>query len=416
MARRITQKDIENAENMPDIVDADWQEPDEDEEYLERQAKDAEKQILDGLEIDTHNHEYYAYVYKKVNGRKEYCEQVGIELFPLQERLRTKWRGGTFEVIVFKDGKIWKNKTYRIASQPSEDVQRISPATVQDGNMSQIAEMLRQQSELIASLRNEAPRVDPMEEMTRTLQMMQMMKNVFGDNSSNVDPTAMMLKGIELVEKVRGDGESGEENMYSFLKSVFTSPLTQNILQAPRPHPMARPLPMARFTAQDAPPKPDAPDGEGAPPVPAIVAMLPRAAQEQARDQVLYWLDRAKADKDPILYAELAVDTYEEDYIKAVLLHPDVKKVIAYFAPETRYREELAAWFGELLDNIAILTNEPNAPTTNATATDNIENHALATRKSPGNATNVEHSKRSGWREGDVETDETADAAREEKL
>jgi len=210
MSRRISPS--ENAETLPDIVDADWSEPDEQEEGLRRQADDAEKQILDGLEIDTHNHEYYAYVYKKVNGRKEYCEQVGIEVFPLQERLRTKWRGGVFEVIVFKDGKIWKNKTYRIASQPVEDAVLTRPTQRNDGQMSEIAQMLRQQSELIASLQNSS-RADPMEEMTRTLTMMKMMKDVFGGNQD--DPTKAILKGVELVERLRGDGDNDGERTFT---------------------------------------------------------------------------------------------------------------------------------------------------------------------------------------------------------
>lgn len=411
MARKITSQTSEDAEIMPDIVDADWSEPDAEQEELRRQADDAERVILDGLEIDTHNHEYYAYVYKKVNGRKEYCEQVGIEAFPLQERLRQKWRGGVFEIMVFKDGKIWKNKTYRIASQPHDEPFKSSPLAAKDGTMSEIAQMLRQQTELIASLRQEgsgSPR-NSMEEMSNMLQMMQLMRNVFIDNKSAVDPTDMLFKGIELVEKVRGEQDGGEENMYSFLKSMFSSPLVQNMAQQ-NSGPQRQAVPGSRpLTFAQAAPAP-APEAETPPPV---LAFMPPPMRDQIAGQIAYWLDRAKNNKDPVLYAELAVDTYEEQFVRNVLMHAETPNVIAYYAPETRHNEELRLWFNELLTAIAtLLTDEPNEQTTSV---ENSELSGDAPFKNSSTAKTVINPERKSGSEGNAAPDAGIDAGRQEK-
>lgn len=404
MATRTTQSDVEQNALPAEIVDADWSEPNPDDIELEKQAEEAERVVLDGLEIDTHNHEYYAYVYKKVNGRKEYCEQIGIENFPLQERLRTRWNGGVFEVIVFKDGKIWKNKTYRVHTQPNNNDVKVSPTT-KESELGAIAEMLRQQSELIANMQQGPARSDPMDDMNRMLTMMKMVKELTPD-VKQADPTAMLLKGVELMEKLRGDESGGERNLYSLLESFIKSPMAEGLAQqaqTPQPNPMARPL--AQQTPEPALQQPQTP-------MPEALKMLPPQMQAQLRDMILYWLDRAKQNKDPALYAELAVDTYPKDFCSQVIMNPDKYNVIYYFAPEVQSNAELIAWYDEFFTAVHMLLTDAANETTNAEVDTGIVN---APQQEPApTAENLDHSEWKSGGESDFGHHAEAGAGREE--
>lgn len=370
MARRTTQKDLEEAVELPAITDADWSEPDPDEERLEREARAEEKSILDGLEIDTKNHEYRFRIYEVVSGQQTYVEEVGVDVFPIQEYLRKQHGGGHFRVIVFRDNKIWKNKTYRV--KKIENFQMLQHMQREKGPWSEVSEMLRQQSELIASLRN-TPHQNPTEQMQQTLMMMKTFKEVMGVQQQS-DPTAMMLKGVELVEKLRGDDESSEKNIYSLLETMFKSPALTRLAQAPRaPQPIA--------TQPNHPtPRPEPEPSEMVAAMPPVLTMLPEQFREQIKGQVLYWLNMAKNDRDPSLYAEVAFDTYDLVTIENVLLHPEVKQVIGFYAPEVTKNQTLAAWFDELLNALnSLLTDEKKAA-------QNTVNHADEPAPAPGPA------------------------------
>lgn len=386
MARRTTQKDIDDAVELPAITEAEWSEPDPDEQRLEREAREEEKSILDGLEIDTQNHEYRFRIYEVVNGQQTYVEEVGVDVFPIQEYLRKKHGGGHFRVIVFRDNKIWKNKTYRV--KKIENFQTPQQMQQDKGPWSEVSEMLRQQSELIASLRNTA-HANPMEQMQQTLMMMKTFKEVMGSENT-VDPTAMMLKGVELVEKLRGDEDGGEKNIYSLLETMFKSPALAQL--APRaPQPIA-------VQPKQATPRPDPAPSETVAAMPQILAMLPEQFREQIKGQAMYWLNMAKNDRDPSLYAEVAFDTYDLTTIENVLLHPEVKQVIGFYAPEVTQNQALAAWFDELLGALnSLLTEEKNAA-------QNPVNHADEPDPAPGTAAgNADNPKRSGGSARDAE-------------
>jgi hypothetical protein len=402
MARRTTRKDLDDAVELPAITDAEWSEPDPDEERLEREAREEEKSILDGLEIDTKNHEYRFRIYEVVNGQQTYVEEVGVDVFPIQEYLRKKHGGGHFRVIVFRDNKIWKNKTYRVKKVEAFQMPQHMPQ--EKGPWSEVSEMLRQQSELIASLRNNSQQ-NPMEQMQQTLMMMKTFKEVMGDQQQT-DPTAMMLKGVELVEKLRGDDEGGEKNIYSLLETMFKSPALTQLAQAPRaPQPIA-----AQPQAKPSTPRPEPEPSETVAAMPPVLTMLPEQFREQIKGQVLYWLNMAKNDRDPSLYAEVAFDTYDLTTIENVLLHPEVKQVIGFYAPEVTQNQTLAAWFDELLTALnSLLTDEKNAA-------QNAVNHVDEPDPAPGTAAgNADDPERSGGGSRNAENHAGPRPAGEEK-
>ena len=102
-----TRKDDETLQ----IVDARFRETPQEQIDLENDADEAERAFLDEFQINDSVHEYYARLYRIVNGQKSFVEQVGPDKFPIEERLQKLHKGGHFIAMLFKDGKIWKNKT-----------------------------------------------------------------------------------------------------------------------------------------------------------------------------------------------------------------------------------------------------------------------------------------------------------------
>jgi hypothetical protein len=170
------------------------------------------------------------------------------------------------------------------------------------------------------------------------------------------DPMDYLIKGIELANELRGDGGTGSTVMDVLRDGVkalgpHLGTLAANaqangappgmLPTAPGPGaPIPRHLPTMPSGAMPPPPGPvpGVTPQEGPP-------MFAGIQNAMFRKYVAMLVDKAAADADPALYAELILDNAPFELIEGFLQRPELAAELARFDPRVL---QFRAWFGEL--------------------------------------------------------------------
>lgn len=351
-----------------DVIDAPLLTEDDTEDLdLKENAKKEERAFLDEFELNDDVHEYYARIYRVVDGRQVYIEQVGPEAFPILDRLRKVHKGGKFRAMIFKDKRIFKNKTYDI--EPLKDE---IPAP-QNSQIADLAALLAKNNEQMAAIIQGQPPNTPQQsstdQFTAIITALATAKELFTPPEPKKDNTIeMLLKGIEIAKE--SANPNSERNLYDVIGDVIKSPIGERIgdaLQAQQKTQLQIPS-----VYNQAPPQNNAPQmppqQKVNPPtnnLPPILQNLSEEQIEQLRQQILYLEGRALHNSEPELYADLLLDQFPHEYLTYLVTGDNAMQILSYFAPTAPIH-----WFQQLFTSVAEgLTDSPQTGDNNTMST-----------------------------------------------
>lgn len=311
----------------------------------------------------------------------------GVTLF---KTLKEEYGGGKFRIQLRADGRIVKTQTLQIEPPPkSKQIQPGSlgndlPALIRElksdsggGDIRLMMEMMQQQNtqfqtmmvEMVKAMganNNQQPAFDPVAMQTSMLQGIETMQKL----ATPVDPTSLILKGIELVSAVKGDtGDGGNANMFSLMQSAikeFGGTLSDAVKVMP-PQPGQAPdnptPPIARLR------EPVAGD-EPASSQPGALAQPETVSRNTVPDQLKQFepyvnklVALAVASKDPDLYGEVIIDELGDEYALSWIGEKQGRETLMEIFTQTQpYREWFESVGKVIKDILGFVEPSPDVP------------------------------------------------------
>ncbi len=350
-----TRKDDETLQ----IVDARFRETPQEQIDLENDADDAERAFLDEFQINDSVNDYYARLYRVVNGQKSFVEQVGPDKFPIEDRLQKIHKGGHFIAMLFKNGKIWKNKTYRVEA-PSDAPRLEAPSQIAD-----IARLIAQQNEQIANIMQRGtpaatPPVDPIAQMGAMMTVMLQMKELMPAPA----PATGVKEFIELLsvaKELAGDGGSGKGVM-DVLAELVKSPIAGEIADQFRAQRQSAPVEGGTIRATPIPPA----QIVRQPPPTQLLANLDQPTLAMLKSRVDFWIGKAQKNSYPELYAEVLIDDFPPEMVAGLISHPELWPSIMALNPLAGQHQQWFAEFFEAVNRLLTGEGEPEQETDDA--------------------------------------------------
>lgn len=385
-AKLLTQDDFEDAQFVQTQIAED----------ISLQQEDIDNQInsiFSEVGIDKNDVHFHFQVWqlKENEADASYCFTGTVDDLPIMDRLRDEFDGGKFRIQIYRNKKRFRRITVKI--RPSKNV-NVSRAIKND-----MAEMLRvmgqQQQENFAMLKDtvlqmvgkpSTPQPSQMEMMTGMMMLMKSMKDFVSPPSAApaFDPEKMFdmfLRGIEMGRETGGSSETG---LMDIAKELIKSPLLGELAKAghmqappslprvPRIDPQAMasmgsersvmPNPVQIRPVGPAPPLTPSDSERPLSPKPAqSLASAPLPEEPAMSNDVLkYYLDiliqKAGQDSDPVLYAELILDSVPLEIIENIIMRDDLIDYASSFDSRIKAHEN---WFLELRDHIRGALTDP---------------------------------------------------------
>ena len=269
-------------------------------------------------------------------GETEHCFSCLPSELPVIERIKTEYGHGSYQIWIYRNGKIFRRRPVNIAEQ-------LKPKVASGGNdinkmLSTLLDSQQAQSEryeklLFASLGNNhppPPPADPIAMMTGMMSaMVQMQQLTAGIEPKN--PLGEMLENLAVLKEITdGNSGGGETNLLDLAKSFGPGLLeVTNKLADKANAPQTNPRTVAS-------------PGEDQENEMSIEEM-------KFRSQLALLVGKAAANSDPGLYAELILDSVPEEHIKGFLNQSDP---IAYLASINPGVKEYDLWFTELINEL----------------------------------------------------------------
>lgn len=393
-----TRKDDETLQ----IVDARFRETPQEQIDLENDADDAERAFLDEFQINDSVHEYYARLYRIVNGQKSFVEQVGPDKFPIEERLQKLHKGGHFIAMLFKDGKIWKNKTYRV-EPPSEAPRNEAPSQIAD-----IARLVAQQNEQIANIMQRgtpaAAPSDPIAQMSAIMAVMLQMKELMPQPKETGIKDFIEL--LTVAKELAGDSGGGRgvmDVLAEFVKSPIAGEIAEQI-KVQRNAPVdggtvrATPIPQAQIAPRPAQ-------------LTQLLANLDHQTIALLKSRVDFWITKAAKGSDPELYAELLLDDFPAEMVAGLIYHAELWPSILALNPQAaQYR----AWFAAMIEAVNHMLTGGDDLEQEADAADESPNVSSGEATAAPTSPNVDP-RRGGGRSSDAGNNAPVSPRRKEK-
>lgn len=385
-----------NQTQIPQFTDAEFEE-----NTLATEEARTEADILREFQADGSTAEWRVKI-KKVNEKtkkQDDCFECSPdEIRGVAERLEDEYGSGEYRLYVMRDSKIKHNLRLGIARRRVRETPRDPNASI----VPDIASMIERQTELIARISQGAPTTaaapDQTTMMASMMGVMIQMKEFMtpaggGEKGGKFEDFMGLWDFAKEIASERG-GESTTAHVFSdFLKSPIASELAESIrenrrigveqhrraaLMGPRP---AAPAPPGEASGAR-PPSPGAPAPErqaAAAPVvngdareradliaprsiayaddalPPALSDLDPSMRAMMKGLVDHWVTRAEAGSDPGLYAEVALDNYPVEIIRAALLRDDIKAIAVALngAAETNW-----PWFADLIAELRHLLTQ----------------------------------------------------------
>lgn len=385
-AKLLTQDDFEDAQFVQTQTAED----------ISLQQEDIDNQInsiFSEVGIDKNDVQFHFQVWQLKDNEADatYCFTGTVDDLPIMDRLRDEFDGGKFRIQIYRNKKRFRRITVKIKAPKHVNVSKIIK--------NDMAEMLRvmgtQQQENFAMLKDtvlqmvgkpSTPQPSQMEMMTGMMMLMKSMKDFVSPPSVApvFDPEKMFdmfLRGIEMGRETGGSSETG---LMDIAKELIKSPLLGEIAkaghtQAPSPLPRAArigPQPMPSM-GSERPVTLNPVQTRHVGPVPPLTpsdteqSLSPKPAQPLApaplpeepamsNDVLKYYLDiliqKAGQDSDPVLYAELILDSVPLEIIENIIMRDDLIDYASSFDSRIKAHEN---WFLELRDHIRGALTDP---------------------------------------------------------
>ena len=333
-----------------------------------------EKEIMTEFDSDGSEVEWRVKV-KKVNQRtkkQETCFFMSPDELPeLFDRLKREFGPGHYRAFVLRNNQVYRNLGYDIAAP-------IPAAIGAPSQITDISNMISHQNEQIASMMSgNSPgtvQPDPMAQMTAMVGMMVQMKD-FLKPATPPNNFKDFLEMLQVAKEIQGDAQTTGKTVMDVLGDLVNSPIAQEMADQFK-HQRSLPAPQSRINQAVASepavnlefsnekqlqenPQSSGDNASSGANTPEILAFLDTQTIQQIKTQILVWVDRAKANSDPALYAELALDTFPVDFIQQFLGRSDIKETIIHLVPAA---ESQWGWFEELTQHIDfMLTDDQDA-------------------------------------------------------
>lgn len=269
------------------------------------------------------------------NKQQEYmfvCEPAAFSL----DELRDKYGGGNFRLYITKNRQLYRNITLSVAkpfSPPAVVAPQFDVVAIMKQQMDDSRAMY---SEIIKAIsgRESQSSFDPASMMTAMLTGMATLQNL--TKPVEQKPAVSELLGlIEVIERIKGDGDSREPGMIDLAKEFLRSPLLSAIGQQVQAGQQPRAVAPVNPNPQLAQPTPAAPpENQG------------DAMFKKYLSQLCF---KASQDADPELYADLVVDNVPAIVLENVLKHPDPVMFLAAQCPEVA---TFRVWFEAMISAI----------------------------------------------------------------
>jgi hypothetical protein len=301
------------------------------------------QQILVAFGQAPDNITYKVSVLRIVNGKEVWlCHLQQDQLETIAERLRDEWSGGDFVVRVYEKnqaGTKIKTQFYYSVEKPKA----IEARAQQSNELAALVELVRDgQNRMLAVVEQKmtapaaAAPVDAMAIVEKVFALQQKMTA-----PASTDSVDAITRAVELIEKVRdvagtGGGGEGETSILGLLKSFLTPEVVGGIARA-----IGAPVPIAAPRQQPA--LAAAPSGQAAPIAPDQIAPM-----DLLRAQIPVFIDRARANSDPNLWAEVLADTLRDfpATVDLIMQRDNLVPALMIMVPEAQpYRQ----WFFDLI-------------------------------------------------------------------
>lgn len=281
------------------------------------------------------------------------CDPASFSL----DDLRDRHGGGEFRLYIMKDGRIWKNMRVFVEPPPRGS----EPPTAVASHMGDVLAVMRDGFAAQASAMRELAARPAGQSPLSNLDLPAVITAISGaivalrpppappmpppaDTSRAVD---MLLQGIQLARELREDAAPADNSIGGMLRSFLTSPVVAKAVEAAS-LPSARQEPQ-RPALPPAPPQPSAPPQPQQPPTDMFTQYYALLTQ------------KAAAGADPTLYAELILDSVDDDTLNMLLTKQPtpLDALIAEYPPAAPHRE----WFATLINTLmeAMVPEEESA-------------------------------------------------------
>lgn len=295
-------------------------------------------------------------------------EMDGVTLF---KTLKEEYGGGKFRIQMRAGGRIVKTQTLQVEPPPksaqnngggfgTQDL----PALIRELKGSEsndtglILQMMQQQNQQFQTMMVEMFKAIGNKEQPQQMTMADMVGAVSQlkemSTPQQQDATELILKGVELVQAVKGEGEGGEANLYSLLQTGLKE-VGGSIAQIGQmtPPPGMAPAPGAQpgaaqpmqITAQDQAPMIEQQPAQPQPnPQPGPLASANEVPEQlKPFEPHVNWLcGLAAQDKSPELYAEVIIDQMGEELAYAWVGQKEGRDMLFNVFTQA---QPYAAWF-----------------------------------------------------------------------
>ncbi len=370
------------AKDLPDDTRVALVDPDEEVSEAELEETETLNNLLADLgELDSVKVTIYRVDSNNKTSWVDSFSPSDMDIDALMHGLRNDYGGGKFRIQIREKGTIRKNKTIEIEppiKKTEPDTRSLfadlkkEQATESSGMASILSEIIRANNESAARQAEQmsnfmgtmvtamstmgnnqtpAPVFDPVAAQHSMMETVVALKKL-SDPPAPIDTTALILKGVELVNAVKGGDESGEANIYSVLSKAlgsFGGTLSQAM--AATPTPLAPPNQPPTIAAPGSTiPQPVKPQVQALTKEPAP---LPDDHPMKPFEPYIDWmLTLAKKNANPELYAEVIVDTIGLEMAHAWLATSEGVETLTRELPRTL---PFVSWFvavGQIVDEI----------------------------------------------------------------
>lgn len=265
--------------------------------------------------------------------------------FPIKARVRDEYGSGSYQARVYHKKGLLRRLYFDIeesrhntgSKSQQSDIQALLKALV-ESQQKQMAETQAMFARLMEARNNAPAPIDAQQSMMGMLGMMVQMKQFLTperapDNGNQFD---MFVKGIEIAKELGGSG-NGESGVMDVIRDLIKSPLLGEAIKMSALTDATTPARTGDAALMRAAPQNLLP---GQPKNQDHTAMNP---QDFLLKQALgILIDAAAKSKDTDIYAELVLDTLNEEQLHRLLVEPDMVLALAQVAPAvTQHR----AWF-----------------------------------------------------------------------
>ncbi len=298
-------------------------------------------------------------------GEVEHCFSATPAELPIIDRIKENFGAGTYQIWVYKNGKIFKRRVLNIAKELKKEAP-VLPGNDTNSLVQMVMENNRQMAERMEAFmksQQQTPTTDPMAMMTGMMSAMVQMKEFIGGGSNQMDT---LLGAVKLIKEV-GGGDSDGGSGRNFIDGIVE--LGGKVMPA-----------LAEMSKHTPPMTPPA----GAPGQPqASVQNNPAPAQvenntqqptnediqmQQAamKQQLQFLMAQAAANKSTALWADMVMDMIPENVIVQWISEPN-EKILQYFAQFEPGIMQYQQWFTELLNEIRAAFSETDDGNTDGT-------------------------------------------------